>query len=106
MIDDLLPRPQSQTISQFYDQARMTILVSMAFALLGALFGVVLQFRSGAPFTLEGWLIASCLLFSSVMIGVLLTRPFDQIPWVPPLASVYFLGYLSFGALLAIFDAG
>jgi len=80
--------------------ARLTVQLTMVLTLVGSLVGLTLGRWSGAVRGGETWMIASQLVFSSAILVVLLRVPFDRVPWVATLCSVFFLGYLGTGALL------
>ena len=87
-------------------QARLTIVVALSFALVGSLFGVTLIVIMGAGDGVDVWLIASCVLFSSAVLIRLVMTPTSPNAWVPQLACIYFLAYLTIGAVLAGLSIG
>ncbi len=92
---------RAEAAAESLKTARVTTLVSVCLALAGALLGLTLGRASGM---VQGWevgLVASCAVFCVLVLGAMLVRPFDQIPWITPLCSVFFLGYLALGAVAA-----
>jgi diguanylate cyclase (GGDEF)-like protein/PAS domain S-box-containing protein len=87
-------------------QARLTIVVALIFALVGSLFGIIVTVMTGGGHGVEVWLIASCVLFSSVVLIRLAVTPSSRNEWLPPLACLFFLAYLTIGAVLAGFSIG
>jgi signal transduction histidine kinase len=82
--------------------ARRMVFAALTMALAGSLLGLTLGRSTGAVLGFEVWLVSASLVFCSVMLGLLLARPFDQTPWIAPASSVFFLLYLVLGALASI----
>ncbi len=100
----LLPPSDSPGASapQTLIAARRAILAAVVLALVGSGFGFTAGQAAGAVTGAEVWLTASCIVFCVGVLFLLLLRPFDTIPWVAPLATSYFLGYLTLGALMSL----
>lgn len=81
--------------------ARFTTLVSVCLALTGALMGLTLGRAGGMVVGWEVGLVASCAVFCLLVLVTMLVKPFDQIPWITPVCSVFFLLYLALGAVAA-----
>ncbi|MEO5669902.1 MAG: ATP-binding protein [Ramlibacter sp.] len=84
------------------DKARRTVLAALCLALAGSVTGLTLGRSTGAVFGPELWLVGSCAVFCVGMLVLLLARPFDRMPWVVPVSSLFFLLYLTLGALASI----
>lgn len=82
-------------------QARMTVVIALIFALVGSLFGVGGIVVTGEGYQVDIWLIGSCSLFSLALLIRLALTPSSQNAWLPPLACLYFLAYLTAGAILS-----
>lgn len=96
------PSVQSQVMSEdSLRSARLTVFWALALTLVGSLVGLTIGRWGGGVRGGEVWLVASSLIYSAVVLLVLVRVPFDRVPWVASLSSLFFLVYLSAGALLA-----
>ncbi len=80
--------------------------MALIFALVGSLFGVTLIVLMGGGYGADVWLIASCVLFSSAVLIRLAITPSSPNAWLPQVACLYFLAYLTIGAVLAGLSIG
>ncbi len=93
--------PPDSVVLNAHASARRTVFAAAVLALAGSVLGLTLGRASGAVVGAEIWLVATCAVFCVFLLGVLLARPFDQIPWVAPVTSIFFLAYLALGAVFS-----
>ncbi len=91
-----------QSAPQTLIAARRAVIAAVTLALFGSLYGFTVGRAMGAITGAEVWLTGSCVLFCAIVLIVLLRRPFDVIRWIAPVASIYFLAYLTIGAVMSI----
>lgn len=84
------------------DAARMALVAGCALALLGSAFGLFFAVPSGAITGFGIWLVASCVLFSSVLLVLLAILPVARLGLVAVAGTVYFAMYLIASAVHAV----
>lgn len=86
------------------DNARLMVSIVLAITIAGSVTGLTLGRATGAIGTGELWLLWTSLLFAAGLLLWLRWRPFDETPWLIPTACIFYLFYLTAGALLSLED--
>jgi PAS domain S-box-containing protein len=85
--------------------ARRALLAAIGLAVIGAAFGLLVAAPLGAVRGPGLWLVAACLLFSSTLMGLLLTWPLDRLAPLAVSATAFFAAYLAALSVYAVFDS-